>query len=228
MKTKSKLLLAALLVIALVQLSCSREDLPLLPNETGYERLQAECEAAGGTWRVEIVDDDLERWCEYPPAANPSPTGKGSTPAGTPSTPTTSQSCDAYGLVSIEVILVQDGPSVTGARNCDYTLTITNNSDQSLIMGLYYVVHNPMYPNDPVMNVPHWGYESLGPRETREMAGHGGDFLPDTVYAGDYITWYMDQIAVTYASCYEDWIYEDPPLAEVTPFIQPLQYYCSP
>jgi hypothetical protein len=135
MKTKSKLLLAALLVIALVQLSCSREDLPLLPNETGYERLQAECEAAGGTWRVEIVDDDLERWCEYPPASgDPAQGSNGQDPAGGDNpNPTNTpdltgvegslEDCDATSLLGMNV------PDLGWEVNdcaCNYHYTLRN------------------------------------------------------------------------------------------------------
>lgn len=218
MKARSKSLLVVLLVVVFLQLSCSVTE--SIDARSERERDRDRCLENGGIWH------DVPPWCEMP--QNPTPTGEGAALAGSPVTPTSGQSCDAYSLVSIQAVLNKDGPSVTGARNCDYTLMITNNSDQRLVVALYYVVHNPLYPDDPVMNVPHWGYQSLGPGDSKELNGHGADFLPNTDYAGDHITWYMDQIAITYASCHEKWLSEDPSLAEVTPYIRTAPYYCSP
>ena len=226
MKTKRNWLVAVPVVVALVQLSCS---MPLLPGESGYERLQAECELAGGTWRVEMVDGDLERWCEYPPASNPTPTGQGGAGANTLATETSSASCDASGVVSVQATLQNDGPGALGTRDCDYTLTITNNSDRELVVALYYVLHDPVHADDPAMSVSHWGYTLLGSGDTRDMHGRYYEFpATNSAYAGDYQTWYMDQISVTYASCHEQWLTEEPAFAEIEPYIRPAPYYCSP
>jgi len=226
MKTKSKLLLAILLVIALVQFSC---DLPVIPGESGYERQRAECTAAGGEWRVEIVDGDLEQWCEYPPASG-DPT-KGGTEVAAPTTqggnqanPTPDRGCDAYSLVSVQATLQNDGPGVYGTRDCDYTLTITNNSDQELILSLHYVIHVPADPAEP-----HWMHTYLMPGEVRVQGGDYYEFPPDDpTRAGDYRTWYTDRIAVTYPACYETDNLNEIPDAVIEPFAQAVQFYCSP
>ena len=186
MKTRRMQFLAVLLMLALVQFSCSEYE--FLPDDrTSRERDRDDCEERGGIWH-DI--GQLGPWCEYPPEVT-SP-DKGSTPAETPvvATPTPVYDisrCDARDAVSVEITLDHDETS-RGSRYCWYTLRATNNSDTTIA---FYVYENRLSNIES-----RWWLMYLDPGETRDLGGNYSQVGVERQYC------YLERAAAVYYNDY--------------------------
>jgi hypothetical protein len=111
-----------------------------------------------------------------------------------------------------------------GTRECHYTLFVTNTSDKQLILSLHYVIVDPASPNAQ----PKWLHTVLMPGEKREQSGHYLVYSAGHSQAGEYKTWYTDQIAVTDPACFTKFHVWDIPNNLIEPYAAGVEYFCSP
>jgi len=212
MGTNKKWIFASLLVLLLVQLSCSVYE--FYDDRTDRERERDRCEEDGGIWH-----DYPRAYCELPNASStPSQTGE----RGTVTLPFVSQTaapfetsqCDASAAVNIAPILTEETFS-SESRWCSYTQTTTNISDQE-VMFFYHSVRNTQAPS--------WVSVLLSPAEEHTFLG----YLQDTDYGG--LTYsYIDQVAAVYyiEACQEAIHFSDTAAAAEL-FAMEAAHFCSP
>lgn len=185
MRMDKKWLIFTLLVVSLVQLSCTMTE--FYDDRTDRQRDKDSCEERGGTWH-----DFPVAYCELPSTSTsvpvkPSPTqqvtltNEPSTPQ--PATPFDINQCDAGAVVNVAPTLDEDR-LYPGSRSCFYTQVTTNNSNQEVM----FFYHNVRSTQDPS-----WVSVVLAPWETHTFIG----YLSDTDYGGLTFS-YIDKVAAAY------------------------------
>ncbi len=181
MRMDKKWVFLTLLVVSLVQLSCTASE--FYNDRTERQRDRDNCEERGGIWHdVPVV------YCELPSApVKPSPTHQETLttepPTPQPAPPFDINQCDAGAVVNVAPTLDEDR-LYPGSRSCFYTQVTTNNSDQDVM----FFYHNVRSTQDPS-----WVSVVLVPWETHKFIG----YLSDTDYGG--LTYaYIDNVAAVY------------------------------
>jgi hypothetical protein len=182
MNKTRKRLLAILLLVALVQLSC--EGTEFYDDRSERQKDRDDCEDRGGIWH-----DSPMAYCELPKDSNPPapPAASADNP-----TPTITQLydialCDAREVVELTITLEHDETSA-GGRFCWYDLAATNTSAQ---MVAFYVYENRA-DHEGRME-PRWSLMYLDPGETGNIGGNG-TFLTNDQWS--YV--YLERAAAVY------------------------------
>jgi hypothetical protein len=198
MKSKLMRFLAALVTLSLVQLSCDVYE--FYDDRSDRERDRDDCEERGGVWH-----DVPYGWCEIP---------------GATSTPERSSlednDCNATQFLSVSTTLRFD-EDLSGGHHCGYTLEITNNTEQVLLLYFHTKADNDIHSFTQEW-VP---YYEIEPGETIEL--EGDSFAWDN---GVWSYYAYDRIAAIYNSfgCMDS--IEQGGTEMLDGFSLPVEYYC--
>jgi hypothetical protein len=166
MKSKHKLLITALLVSGMVQLSCMIAGNP----DDLFEKVT--CQWSGGTWHATPGEKD-EGYCEEKSTAQEGDGQSGNQPAGDGDTAGSDFNpllCDATGVLSYETEILRDETTEFGTEICDYKITFTSNQDQGAIWLVGYQHEADIWQN---MDKQEWVLlDTLEPGKVHEWFGY--------------------------------------------------------
>ncbi len=129
MRSKQKLLVTTLLVLAMVQLSCIVANNP----DDFFEKIT--CQWSGGNWHA-TPDQKDEGYCEEQQTPKDgsdevdSQPDQAQEPAGDATNPL---ECDATGLLHVESQILRQETNEFGTEICEYKLTFTSDHEQGVI-----------------------------------------------------------------------------------------------
>ena len=182
MDKKHQRLLLSVLLIALVQLSCSEYE--FIPDDrTDRERDRDDCEELGGIWH-EGGHPLLGAWCEMPPTPTAAPPP---TPTATITPEFDITLCDAREVVQVTITLENDSTSASG-RFCWYDMEMTNTSSQ--VVAFYVYVNRA---DSEGKTEPRWSLMYLDPGEVFHLQGNGS-----FVTSGSWSYNYLEKAAAVY------------------------------
>ena len=132
MTSNQRLLVTALLLFAVVQLSCKMiqpENWGQIPEKPDEVYDETTCEWSGGTWH-DPTDDGQPGYSEEKaaPPAGEDTTGPGSNPLD----------CDATGLLHHESEILKQETDEFGTEICEYKITYTSDHEQGVIWLIGY------------------------------------------------------------------------------------------